>query len=124
MQYRGSAARNLPEIAQVVKVAHVLVGSVQRSGTKVRSTAHSSDARTDAHLWAEHYDRPLDDVFAIPTDNREEHRRAIARQTFTRRKGGRSKSRERRTMEAYDFIHPGKAIIATSAFGAAEDKLG
>src|SRR5207248_9369748 len=48
--------------------AYVLEGSVQRIGGRVRVTAQLINARTDAHLWAEHYDRPLDDVFAIQSE--------------------------------------------------------
>jgi serine/threonine-protein kinase len=63
-----SAPENLPEIARQLGVAHVLEGSVQRTGGRVRVSAQLIDARTDAHLWAEHYDRPLDDVFAIQSE--------------------------------------------------------
>ena len=68
MQYRTGVARNLREIGQALGVSHVVEGSVQRVGNTVRVTAQLIDARTDAHLWAEHYDRPLDDVFAIQSD--------------------------------------------------------
>jgi len=68
MQYKEIEKRNLPEIAQALKVAHVLEGSVQRSANRVRVTAQLIDARTDAHLWAERYDRELADVFAIQTE--------------------------------------------------------
>ena len=68
MQYRGNAARNLREIAAQLGVAHVVEGSVQRAGNKVRVNAQLIDTRTDAHVWAEHYDRPLDDVFAIQSE--------------------------------------------------------
>jgi len=68
MQYRNAANRNLREIAQELGVAHVLEGSVQRAANRVRLNAQLIDARTDAHLWAEHYDRPLDDVFAIQSE--------------------------------------------------------
>jgi TolB-like protein/Flp pilus assembly protein TadD len=68
IQYRNVANRNLREIAQQLGVAHVLEGSVQRAANRVRVTAQLIDARTDAHLWAEHYDRPLDDVFAIQSE--------------------------------------------------------
>ncbi|HWM24631.1 MAG TPA: FlgO family outer membrane protein [Chthoniobacterales bacterium] len=68
MQYRDNATRKLPEIAQALQVAHVLEGSVQRVGNRVRVTAQLIDARTDAHLWAERYDRDLADVFAIQTE--------------------------------------------------------
>jgi TolB-like protein/class 3 adenylate cyclase/Tfp pilus assembly protein PilF len=68
MQYKSGITRNLREIGEQLGVAHVLEGSVQRIGGRVRVTAQLIDARTDAHLWAEHYDRPLDDVFAIQSE--------------------------------------------------------
>ena len=61
-------ARNLRQIGRELGVAHVLEGSVQRAGNRVRVSAQLLDARNDVHLWAEHYDRPLDDVFAIQTE--------------------------------------------------------
>jgi TolB-like protein/class 3 adenylate cyclase len=67
MQYKAGA-RNVREIGQQLGVAHVLEGSVQRAGGKVRVTAQLIDTRTDVHQWAEHYDRPLDDVFAIQSE--------------------------------------------------------
>ena len=68
MQYRNSAARNLREIGQQLGVAHVLEGSVQRAAEKVRVNAQLINARTDAHEWAENYDRPINDVFAIQSE--------------------------------------------------------
>ena len=68
MQYTGDAERNLREIGQQLGVAHVLEGSVQRSGNRVRVTAQLIDARTDMHQWAERYDRDLADVFAIQSE--------------------------------------------------------
>ncbi|PZR77744.1 MAG: hypothetical protein DLM52_03855, partial [Chthoniobacterales bacterium] len=68
MQYKTSLARNLREIGRQLGVAHLLEGSVQRAAGKVRVNAQLIDARTDAHSWAENYDRPLDDVFAIQSE--------------------------------------------------------
>jgi serine/threonine protein kinase/Tfp pilus assembly protein PilF len=123
MQYRNTAARNLPEIAQALKVAHVLVGSVQRASNRVRVTAQLIDARTDAHLWAEHYDRPLDDVFAIQS----EIAKTIAEQLRAKLSPGEKAAIEQPptiNLEAYDYYNQAKAIIATSAFGAGfGDKL-
>jgi serine/threonine-protein kinase len=68
MQYRNSAQRNLREIAEALGVAHILEGTVQRAGNRVRVSAQLIDARTDAHIWAEHYDRELADVFAIENE--------------------------------------------------------
>ena len=49
-------------------MAHVLEGSVQRAGNRVRVNAQLVDARTDRHLWAQTYDRDLADVFAIQSE--------------------------------------------------------
>jgi TolB-like protein/class 3 adenylate cyclase len=68
MQYRDKAARNLREIAQQLGVAHVLEGTVQRVADKVRVNTQLINARTDAHEWAENYDRPINDVFAIQSE--------------------------------------------------------
>jgi len=68
MQYKTGAKHNLREIAQALGVAHVVEGSVQRTGNRVRVSAQLIDARTDMHLWAEHYDRDLADVFAIQSE--------------------------------------------------------
>jgi TolB-like protein/Flp pilus assembly protein TadD len=68
MQYKNTAVRNLQEIAQALKVAHVLEGTVQRSANRVRVSAQLIDARNDSHVWAEKYDRDLADVFAIQSE--------------------------------------------------------
>lgn len=67
-QYKSGVRRNLRDIAQQLGVAHILEGSVQRAERRVRVSAQLIDARTDMHVWAEHYDRPLDDVFAIQSE--------------------------------------------------------
>jgi serine/threonine protein kinase len=116
MQYKTTATRNLPEIAQALKVAHVLVGSVQRENNRVRVTAQLIDARTDAHLWAEHYDRPLDDVFAIQS----EIAKTIVEQLRAKLSPGEKAAIEQPptiNLEAYDLYNQAKAIIATSASG-------
>src|SRR5204862_3885474 len=65
MQYKNSVSRNLREICEQLGVAHVLEGSVQRTGGRVRVSAQLIDASTDEQLWAEHYDRHLDDVLGF-----------------------------------------------------------
>src|SRR5207249_3252492 len=68
MVYKLGNPRSLREIGQQLGVAHVLEGSVQRAGAKVRVSAQLIDARTDKHVWAGTYDRELADVFAIETE--------------------------------------------------------
>jgi TolB-like protein len=68
MQYKSGLTRNLRKISEELSVAHVVEGSVQRAGNKVRVNAQLIDARNDRHEWAENYDRPIDDVFAIQSE--------------------------------------------------------
>ena len=58
----------IPEIAERLNVAHILEGSVRKSGNRLRITAQLIDARSDTHIWSETYDRILDDVFAVQDD--------------------------------------------------------
>lgn len=55
----------IPEIARQLRVAHVLEGSVRKSGNTVRVTAQLVDAATGTQLWSQRYDRNADDIFAI-----------------------------------------------------------
>jgi adenylate cyclase len=62
--FRGKAA-DVREISRALGAGYVVEGSVRRAGNRVRITAQLIEATTGAHLWAERYDRPLEDVFAI-----------------------------------------------------------
>jgi len=55
----------ISEIARQLNVAHVLEGSVRKSGNRLRIKAQLTEARSDTHLWSETYDRTLDDIFAV-----------------------------------------------------------
>jgi TolB-like protein/class 3 adenylate cyclase len=68
MRYKAGPKRNLREVAADLGVAHVLEGTVQRAGGRVRVNAQLIDARTDSQLWAERYDRDVADVFAIESE--------------------------------------------------------
>jgi TolB-like protein len=63
-QFKGKET-DIPTVARLLGVDHVLEGSVRKSGMKVRITAQLIDADTDKHVWSETYDRELDDIFAI-----------------------------------------------------------
>lgn len=66
-RYRG-ARQNLSQIAQELGVAHILEGSVQKSGDQVHVNVQLINALTDAHLWADIYDRKLTDIFAVESE--------------------------------------------------------
>jgi serine/threonine protein kinase/tetratricopeptide (TPR) repeat protein len=68
MQYKSGTARDLRKIGQELRVAHLVEGSVQRSGNRVRVNAQLVDARTDRRLWGQTYDRDLADVFVIQSE--------------------------------------------------------
>jgi len=56
---------NIPQVARQLGVTHVLEGSVRKSGGRVRITAQLIDGQKNDHVWAERYDRDLDDIFAL-----------------------------------------------------------
>ena len=62
--FKGQSV-NVRDIGRQLGVSHVLEGSVRKAGTRVRITAQLIDAATGDHVWAERYDRDLDDIFAI-----------------------------------------------------------
>ena len=62
--FKGKHAE-IAHVARQLKVTHVLEGSVRKAGNRVRITAQLIDGATDSHLWAERYDRNLDDIFAL-----------------------------------------------------------
>src|SRR6478672_4281628 len=66
MEYRGK--RNMRQIGDALRVSHVLEGSARRSGDRVHLNGQLIDTRTDTHVWAEDYDRDLNDLFAVQSE--------------------------------------------------------
>jgi adenylate cyclase len=62
--YKGRA-QNIKQIGRELGVRYALEGSVRKAANRMRITAQLIEAETSSHLWAEHYDRPLDDIFAV-----------------------------------------------------------
>ena len=120
MQYKSGAPRNLREIGQQLGVAHLLEGSVQRAGTKVRVNAQLINTSTDAHEWAENYDRPIDDVFAIQS----EIAKAIADQLQAKLSPNEKKAIEQpptTDLAAFDLYSRAKSLLLTAGFSATSD---
>src|SRR6059058_6109459 len=67
-QHYKSAPDNVPEIARQLGVAHILEGSVQKSGEAVRVNVQLIKAPNDSHLWADIFDRKLTDIFSVESD--------------------------------------------------------
>ncbi|PYI77518.1 MAG: hypothetical protein DMF04_06075 [Verrucomicrobia bacterium] len=117
MQYRDTTSRNIRQIGKELGVAHVLEGSVQRVGGIVRVTAQLIDARTDGHLWSDHYDRNVADVFAIETE--------LAKQIVSQLKATLSTEEKAaieegptRDLKAYDLYLRAENLIDAIAFSA------
>ena len=67
-QHFKSSPENLPQIAKQLGVMHILEGSVQKANDQVRVNVQLINAMTDAHLWAETFDRQLTDIFTVETE--------------------------------------------------------
>jgi len=67
-QHYKSAPENLPEIAKQLGVAHIVEGSVQKSGEAVRVNVQLIKAANDSHLWADTFDRKLTDIFSVESE--------------------------------------------------------
>jgi len=120
MQYKSGAPRNLREIGQQLGVAHVLEGSVQRAANKIRVNAQLIDARTDAHLWAQTYDRDLADVFAIQS----EIAKAIADQLQAKLSPNEKKAIEQpptTDLAAFDLYSRARSLLLTAGFSATSE---
>jgi len=117
MQYKTGTPRNTREIGQQLGVAHLLEGTVQRAGNKVRVNAQLIDARSDAHEWAENYDRPVDDVFAIQS----EIAKKIADQLQAKLSPTEKSAIEEaptRDVAAFDLYTRAKTLLLTTSFSA------
>jgi TolB-like protein/Tfp pilus assembly protein PilF len=120
MQYKRGITRNLREVGQQLGVAHLLEGSVQRSGNKIRVNAQLIDTRTDAHIWAETYDRDLADLFVIQS----EIAKAIADQLQAKLSPNEKKAIEQpptTDLAAFDLYSRAKSLLLTASFSVTYD---
>jgi len=107
-QHYKSAPENLPEIARQLGVAHILEGSVQKSGDAVRVNVQLIKAASDSHLWADTFDRKLTDIFSVES----EVAKAIADQLRAKLTGQEKQviaARPTDNVEAYDAYLRGLA---------------
>jgi tetratricopeptide (TPR) repeat protein len=121
MQYKSGVARNLRKIGEELGVAHVVEGSVQRAANKVRVNAQLIDARNDAHLWAQTYDRDLADVFAIQS----EIAKAIADQLQAKLSPAEKNTIEQRPtadVVAFEQYSKAKTLMLAAGGGGAVDR--
>jgi len=113
LPYRDNT-RNLREVAAELGVAAVLEGSVRRAGGRVRISAQLIDAATDSHLWAETYDRELNDVFAIQSEVANSIAHALSATLTDTEKAGLAE-RPTADAEAYDLYLRGREYASRAA---------
>src|SRR5437763_15091534 len=117
MQYKPGLQRNPREIGQQLGVAHLLEGSVQRAANRVRVNAQLIDARTDAHLWAQTYDRDLADVFAIQSEIAVQIATQLQAKLSPKAKSA-IEERPTKDLAAYDLYVRAKLLVMTPLIGA------
>lgn len=108
-----SAPENLLEIGKEFGVAHILEGSVQKSGDRVRINVQLINAQTDSHLWAETFDRRLTDIFAVESEVAQRVADSLkAKLTGVEKATIETKPTE--NPEAYDAYLRGLALVASN----------
>ena len=100
--YKGKSV-HLRQVADELGVGYVVEGSVRKSGDRVRITVQLNDAATGSHIWAEHYDRGLVDVFAVQDEITEAIVAAIEPQLYAR-ESFRTRRKHPDNMDAWDLV--------------------
>jgi serine/threonine-protein kinase len=115
--YKSGNPRNSHEIGQQLGVAHLLEGSVQRIGNRLRVNAQLIDTRTDTHSWAQTYDRDVADLFAVQSDIAQ----AIVTQLRAKISPAEKQAIERAptaNLAAFDLYIRARNLLLTVNFGA------
>ncbi len=108
--YKGKSPK-VQDVSRELGVRYVLEGSVRRSDNQVRVTAQLVDATTGEHLWAERYDRPLKDIFAVQDELRQKIVLAL-KVNLTPEEQARFRRAPTDNLEAYDFyLRGGEAFF-------------
>jgi TolB-like protein/Tfp pilus assembly protein PilF/predicted Ser/Thr protein kinase len=121
MEYRGK--RNMRQIGDALRVSHVLEGSARRSGDRVHMNAQLIDTRTDTHVWAEEYDRDLNDLFAVQSEIAQK----VARHLHARLSASEQASVEERPTQdlvAYEFYSRAVSLIYNAQLPASAQAFG
>ncbi len=100
--YKGKPV-HMRQVAAELGVRYVVEGSVRRSGDRVRITAQLNDTATGSHIWAEHYDRELTDVFAVQDEITDAIVTAIEPQIYAA-ENFRSRRKPPSSMDAWDLV--------------------
>ncbi|MDP6389983.1 MAG: tetratricopeptide repeat protein, partial [Alphaproteobacteria bacterium] len=110
--YKGKAI-DIRDVARELGVRYVLEGSVRRGGDRIRVTGQLIDAETGNHIWAERYDRDLEDIFAVQDEVTEAIVGAIAPE-ISEAELARARSKPPDSLDAWDFYQRGLAAYYTT----------
>jgi len=103
---------DLKEVARQLMVSHVLEGSVRKAGGRVRITAQLIEGVSDNHIWAERFDRDLDDIFALQDEISQAIVKALKLKLLPDEKESIAE-RGTANVEAYDFFLRARALHST-----------
>jgi adenylate cyclase len=113
--FKGKAIA-VPEVARKLGVSHVLEGSVRKAGNRVRITAQLIDGASGNHLWAERYDRDLDDIFALQDEISEAIVKALKLKLLPREKAA-IERRGTNNVDAYNLYLMARSYWLTGNAG-------
>jgi TolB-like protein/Tfp pilus assembly protein PilF len=100
--YKGKAV-HMKQVAAELGVGYVVEGSIRKSGDRVRITVQLNDVTTGSHVWAEHYDRELTDVFTVQDEITEAIVAAIEPQIYAA-ENFRARRKPPNNMDAWDLV--------------------
>src|SRR5437773_8528853 len=113
MQYRGK--QDVRQIGNALRVSYVLEGTVRRLGGKLHVNAQLVDTRTDEDIWADEYDRDLNDVFAIETEVAQSIANRLRAKVSPREKAA-IEQRPTNDLVAYDLYVQAVSLIDKAAY--------
>jgi adenylate cyclase len=110
--YKGKAV-DIKDVGHDLGVRYVLEGSIQKVGNRMRLNAQLIDAKTNHHLWADRYDRELDDIFAVQDELTQSIVTAL-QVTLTEVEQSRTARQYTSSLEAYDLFLRGRSYLRGS----------
>jgi len=119
--YKGKA-QDIKQIGQELGVRYVLEGSVRKSGNRLRITAQLIDATTGNHIWAERYDREVDDIFELQDEITQSVTAAIEPKLVAA-EGVRSQNRSTDDLDAWHLIMRAMALYGRMSIKGSEEAI-
>jgi len=121
VQQFKSGTRNLREIGVALGVAHILEGTARRAGNRIRVNAQLIDARSDAHLWGETFDREITDLFALQSELAQRITQAL-RANLSAREKTNLQTHPTRDILAYELFLRARELFHWAGSGYSYDK--